>query len=116
MNDSFKNQEWRQITFGQYENDSLWAVCNWKNQKDKILNGLGLLYAKNKNTDLLIGGKFAKGKLIKKEKYFKVFNNGAYYIGEINNQFCPHGQGELYTSQTDYYKGDFNQGVPHGEG
>lgn len=57
------------------------------------MNGLGLLYEKGKNKDLLIGGRFNEGRLTKKEKYFKIFNNGAYYIGEINNEFSPHGHG-----------------------
>jgi hypothetical protein len=51
-----------------------------------------------------------------KKKYYKIFGNGAYYVGQLNNELSPHGTGELHTTKTDSYKGEFYEGVPHGLG
>jgi hypothetical protein len=51
-----------------------------------------------------------------KKKYYKIFSNGAYYVGQLNAELSPHGIGELHTNQNNVYKGEFHEGVPHGTG
>lgn len=45
---------------------------------------------------------------VKNEKYFKIFSNGSYYVGELSNSLSPHGYGKLNVSASECYEGYFN--------
>lgn len=120
MNDldaSVRAYQWKKITCPHNESDKIWSVCNWKSDTDNVLDGEGLLYKnQEKHKEFLIGGIFSQGSLIEKGKYFQVFQKGSYYIGEINKDLEPHGEGEIFVTEFVSYKGYFNKGVPHGNG
>lgn len=88
LDTSLRSYQWKKIACPHNESDKIWGVCYWKSDADNTLEGEGLLYYnQEKNVEFLIGGVFTHGSIIEKGKYFRVFQKGSYYIGEINKEF-----------------------------
>lgn len=66
------------------------------------MHGRGSLY--NTVHEYLISGSFNHDCLFK-ERCRKIFKNGSYYIGQVNDKLDPQGQGELITSPIEKYVG-----------
>lgn len=111
-----ENCQWKLINLSHSDCGQMWATCYWKSDSDSVLDGQGLIYSDKKNNEFLVGGVFSKGALITNNKYFRIFQKGFCYLGEMNPDFEPHGFGELIVSEDESYKGYFNRGIPHGKG
>ena len=69
-----------------------WYHGEWK---DKKMHGKGSLY--NTVHEYLISGNLNHDSLYK-NRCRKIFKNGSYYIGELNENLDPQGHGELTTN------------------